>query len=469
MASSNGQGLTDPEQYYGERGLGLDELARQVGMPGNVPPDPAFPPPGSPARVATRDGVGLIYRDIPIVQTITTWTVPGVRGALAEHMIGVFNSSAQLIDIMMGDDRVQATLGSRRAGLFGRELRFRPANDSDAAREALDAWVDHWPAAFDYAIPEMHDFGIMGGLWPGQLVWDTSGPIWKWYLRPWHLRYVYYHWGIRRLVALTQDGGVPIVAGDGKWVVHAPHGEYRGWIRGAALAIGQPWIFKQFARRDWARFTEVHGMPIRKGICPAGADPEQRDAFERALTQLGTETTLLVEEGVDAKNGGNRYDLQLVEAQDTAWEAFPGLRDDCDTAITLALRHQNLTTEIQSGGSYAAAQQHGQVAVEQEASDNAAWRTTIREQIAKPFAWLNFGDPELAPWTDWDVVSADQYHQAADRFQKFGTAIEVLRRGGVEFTDVEAVRTFASSMFGLAGLPDFRIVPPTSGGGLGSK
>lgn len=463
-------GLADPEKFYGNGpSIKLDELARQVGAPDYVPPDPAFPPPVSPVKRATKNGVGLIYRDIPITNTITTWTVPGVRNALAEHAIGMFNASGQLIDIMMGDDRVQATLGSRRAGLFGREVRFKPANDSDAAKECLSAWADHWSSAFDYAIPEMHDFAILAGLWPAQLVWDTSGPIWKWYLRPWHLRYTYYHWGIRRFVALSQDGGVPIVAGDGKWVMHAPHGEYRGWIRGAVMAIAQPWIFKQFARRDWARFTEVHGMPIRKGICPAGADPAQRDAFEAALTQLGTETTLLVEEGVDAKNGGNRYDLQLVEAQDTAWEAFPGLRDDCDTAITLALRHQNLTTAITSGGSYAAAQEHGQVAIQQEASDNIAWRTTIREQIAKPFAWLNYGDPDLAPWTDRDVVNTQEASANAEMFSKFGLAVEVLRRGGVKFKDVEALRRFASEKFHLDQLPDFDIVDPVSGGLGGGK
>lgn len=471
MAAENGAGpiQTDPAGYYkGSPQIPLDAISKQVGAPSSVPFDPAFPIPGA-SLVGTKPGARIVYRDIPIVSTVTTWTVPGVRDALATHVLGIFESSGQLIDIMMGDDRVQATLGSRRAGLFGREVRFRPANDSDAARECLDAWTAHWPAAFDYALPEIHDFAIFGGQWPGQLLWDTSGPVWKWYLKPWHLRYTYYHWGIRRFVALSQDGGIPIVPGNGKWILHAPHGDYRGWIRGAVLAIAEPWIFKRFSRRDWARFTEVHGMPTRVGICPASADPDERDAYQAQLANLGAETTLLLTQGVDAKNGGNSYDYRLEEAKDTAWEAFPGLRDDCDTAITLALRHQNLTTQITSGGSYAAALQHGEVAIQQDQLDNAAMRRTIHEQIARPFAYYNFGDPDLAPWTDWDVANTSESSANAEMFSKFGLAIEVLRRGGVKFKDTEELRRFASNKFHLDSLPDFDIVDPVSGGLGGGK
>ena len=95
-------------------------------------------------------------------------------------------------------------------------------------------------------------------------------------------------------------------------------------------------------------------MPIKKAIVPASAEENQRDAYEAALSQLATETTIMVSQGND---GVNSYDLELVEAKDTAWEAFPGLRDHCDMAIVLALMFQNLTTEVK-GGSFAATTAH---------------------------------------------------------------------------------------------------------------
>jgi len=59
-------------------------------------------------------------------------------------MVGFFESSAQMADSILGDDRVQATLGSRIGGLFGSEIRFKAANDSAAAKEVLEAWQEDW-------------------------------------------------------------------------------------------------------------------------------------------------------------------------------------------------------------------------------------------------------------------------------------------------------------------------------------
>ena len=43
--------------------------------------------------------------------------------------------------------------------------------------------------------------------------------------------------------------------------------------------------------------------------------------------------------------------------------------------------------------------------------DNAAFRLEIHDQIARPFALLNFGDPDLAPWTDWVVEPQETFDQ----------------------------------------------------------
>lgn len=421
---------------------------------------PAFQPPASPLTGAPDPEI--IYRDIPLISTTVDWTVGGVRAALRSNQFGMFDPPAQLADAILGDDRVQATLGSRISGLFGREVRFKPADDSIAAKEVLDAWVHLWPSiASAQVMTCLSAYSILMGWVPATINWDTTGPVWCPYINFWHPRYTYYHWDLRRYVALTQDGQVGICAGNGKWLLHAPFGEYRGWVRGAIRAIAEPWLIRHWAIRDWARFSEVHGMPIKKGKCPASADETQRDAFKQSLSQLATETTLLVSEGNDGQNG---YDLELVEAKDTAWESFPGLRDHCDLAITLAVLFQNLTTEVKSGGSYAASETHEDVLLGGIAYDNQSWRYTIREQVARPFAQLNFGDQRLAPYTDWDVQNRKELQHNAEQFAKFGTAVEVLARGGIKFVDSGALKRFAEERFGLKGMPDMTIGDPVAGG-----
>jgi phage gp29-like protein len=443
------------------------EIDQQTGGAVNVNrDDPAFAPPGNPLALAnSRPRAQVVYRDIPLVTVQNSWTVEGARTALMSHMIGVFEGSAQLCDSILGDDRVMATLGSRRAGLFGREVRFKPANDSRAAKEVLDAWVDHWPQfSGDSSLGLIYDYEILMGFADAQLVWDTTGDIWKPYARLWHARYSYWHWQLRKMIALSQDGQIPIIPGNGKWLHHSRYGNERCWIRGALRAVTEPWLVRHFALRDWARYSEKHGLPMVLAETPMSADPGERSAFVNQLANVGNETTLLLGKGVDKDNS---YDARYLEATDTSWEAFPGLRNHCDMAIVLAILFQNLTTEV-TGGSNAATTSHMDIRDSGVQDDNTAMRTTVRRDVGRPFAYFNYGDADLAPFTEWDVASRSAYEGNAKQFQAFGTATEVLARGGVRFKDVEEVRKFAAAKFGLDGLPDFEIgPPPTAGGGGG--
>ncbi len=420
-------------------------------------------------NAGTRSKASTVIRDLPLVTVQNTWTVEQARGALYAHMMGQFDASAQLFDSILGDDRVMATMGSRISGLFGREARFSSANDSDAAKECRLAWEAWWPRlSGDSAMAEMHTYGIGMGFSPAQLVWDTSKPVWGPYLRPWHNRFTYFDWASRFMMAQSQDGTIPITPGDGKWVLHSPYGDYRGWIRGAIRALAEPWMLRHFAFRDMARFSEIHGLPTRIGKVPAVSDPGERSAFEASIANLGSDTAMILPQGVDGPDGSG-YGYELVEAKDTAWETFPGLIDRCDMSIILAILFQNLTTEVK-GGSFAATSAHMDIRQSGLQGDDAAWANTIYNQVARPFAWLNFGDADLAPRTWRDVEPRDDLRGNATQFQQFATAIELLARGGVQFSNVEELRTFAAKAFGLNGLPDFSIsapAPAPAGGGFG--
>lgn len=441
-------------------------IDQQVGVMGVDRRDPAFQPPRSPLGADSKSRAKLIYRDLPLVTIQNAWSVDQVRSALYSHSLGVFEQSGQLWESILGDDRVMATLNSRATGLFGREVRFQAANDSLAAKEVLQAWQSHWPRlSGTAALRECSDYAIGMGFAPSQLVWDTAGPIWGPYMRPWNPRYTFFHWSLRKYVALSQDGTIAIQPGNGKWVIHAPFGEYRGWIRGTIRAVAEPWMLRHFAFRDMARFSEIHGIPTRVGLVPAVSDPGERSQFEASIANLGSDTAMILPQGVDGQDGSG-YGYELVEAKDTAWEVFPGLVDRCDMAIVLAILMQNLTTEVK-GGSFAATSAHMDIRQSGIQGDNEAWKSTIYNQIARPFAFFNYGDADLAPWTFWDVAPREDYQANADQFQKFGTAVEVLRRGGIQFLDSEEVRAFAARRFGLDNMPGFTITEPVAGGGAG--
>ena len=105
-------------------------IVQQTGPGAPVRTDPAFAPPGDPITLpGARATAQVVVRSNPLVVVQNSWTIEEAIHALSAHMTGVFERSAMLADSLIGDDRVTATLGSLRAGFFGREVRSKPAND----------------------------------------------------------------------------------------------------------------------------------------------------------------------------------------------------------------------------------------------------------------------------------------------------------------------------------------------------
>jgi len=423
--------------------------------------DPAFLRPIDATDANTKARAKLVYKDVPLVTIQNTWTIEQARGALYAHAIGQFYSSAMLWDSIMGDDRVTATLNARDSALFGREARFRPADKSSAAKECCDAWQSWWPRlAGSSAFRWTQDYAIGMGFAHDQICWDTNqtnldyAPT----LHPWHPVFEYFDWDKRLFMAVGSEAVVPIVGGNGKWFEHVPFGAYRGWMRGAIRPVTEPWLLRHFGFRDMARFGEVHGNPTRVGHVPIVGDAVERQQFERAIACLGSDAAMIVPGGVDPKDGQG-YSYELVEAKSTAWEVHPAQIDRCDMAIVLAILMVNLTTEVK-GGSFAAAS----VAQDKELGgtqlDNQSWKYSLYNQLARPFAYLNFGDANLAPWTSFDVKGQKEYEATGKRFYSFAQGFETLRRGGLEFDDPAQVCDWAKEQFGLDDMPSFRFVEP---------
>jgi len=422
------------------------ERARILDVQGRLYAD-AFAPPIDP--LSRPDDPSVVHRDIPITTQAGDWTIGGIRSALAAHKVGMFAAAAMLVDDTFGDDRVQATLGSRTGALFGQSVDHVTAK-ADADGECAAAWADQW-RGFTALRPEesakrwAHQsvmtgakrWAIMMGFSVSELLWDTSVTPWRVTLKPWHPQYIYYRWDLRRFVANTSEGPVVIEPGAGKWFVHAPFGMYRGWIHGAVRAIADKWIIKQLAWRDRARFNERHGLPIIKAYVPAAGDARQKELFIQSMSTLGQEAVVGLPQNVDETG----FDLELLEARDRGSATFRETIEDADRAIILTIKSQNLTTEVVEG-SFAAARQHGgteQVTLE---FDNSTFAQDFHEQVARPFAMFNFGDPEKAPYSSWDVEPIEDRGAEAKSILDASAALTQLRANGVPVDVAEFARKF---------------------------
>ena len=442
-------------------------------MAAAVPLD-AFSSPGmrrtdDPAFQAPREfkpvDPGIISREIPIVSTQTGYAPSDVRRAIEALTIGLFDLPSQMTDTVLADSRVQATMASRTGGLLGRPVTHtipKGFEDDDDAKKALKIWTRNWDRIFPESVAsELLRWSVMQAFGIAQNIWDLTGKYAIPTPQVWHPRYTYYHWLYRCYVAITQDGQEPVTPGDGHWVLHAPHGAYRGWMRGVVWSVGPWWLARQYALRDWARYSERHGMPMILALTPAAASPGEISQFRSAMSNIGQETVVQLPQGVEPQYG---YMLKLLEATDQGWQGFHQLIEQCNTEITLAIMGQNLTTEVKEG-SFAAARVHADVRQTLLEADARALERTVREQIAQPFATLNWGRPEIAPVTKWNLDPYEDSHTMAQTFQAFATAYAAMRKSGKEIQNIEQL----AADFGLRlHLGDIVDVKPLVGG-LGAK
>lgn len=412
------------------------QLVDAYGRPVSSADASAFGPPTDPIKDSSTAGV--IKRDIPI-SLLTRWDPSTIQNALDQHMIGNFSQSAYLCDAMTGDDRIAATLGQRMGALFSRPMQTTPCVNGKKSDDAEAVKVaDAWDAAWDRFAPlavleEIHTWGITEGVVPIEVQWDRSVTPWQPILKPWHPTFLQWRWDLRKYTITTMDGIEVIEPGDGRWILYAPHGPWRGWRRAAARPLAIPWYARQLTWRDHARYNEVHGLPIMKAKAPARSDPKLRDRWVQGLSALGQESVIMCPQNVD----GTGFDIEMVEARDRSYESFGALATRADMAIVLTMLWQNLTTEV-NGGSFAAATVHEGVQQTSARYDDGTLAPCLYEQGARVFAAWNFGRPELAPKRSWLIDHPSDHLASAQAFQAFSTAISQLSVAGVQLTPAGA-------------------------------
>ena len=331
----------------------------------------------------------------PSSRAFADWGPARVRAARALAEAGELRLAADLVGAMLGDDRVSGAIGVRIRGLLGLPLSLEPAAEGAAARRAVDALeAGFWAMLPEDALFEVYAWALLLGVGLGEIVWGEEADRPR--LKPWHPRFLRWDWETRRwlLEVEGRPDRIPVEPGDGKWVLLLPYGEHRPWNHGLWRALAFWWLLKAYAIQDWARFSEVHGSPIRVGKTPNSATPGDREALANDLAELARDTAIALPPG---------FELELVEARSQSWETFRAEIERADTAIAVAILGQNLTTEVK-GGSYAAAKVHDQVRRDLLASDAEVLSTQLRAQFLEWWAEWELGDRTLAPWPRWDLT-----------------------------------------------------------------
>ncbi|HUB09450.1 MAG TPA: DUF935 family protein [Myxococcales bacterium] len=400
--------------------------------------------------------------EIPIYPWPTWETVGSVREALYGLQLGRIKPAALLWDEMRTDDRFHSALRKRQTNLLGLPMDFQPADPTPLAKRMAEELKLRWWQMFpENSLSQLLDWGNGIGVGFGQLVWERSGGEWIQRARVWHPSNSYYNFLTRRFVLITQNEGmIELDPEDPEWLIYTPYGaDNKFWREALIRSTAVLWLLRKWAQRDWARFSEVHGLPIKKATIPANAEPDEKNDFFTSLKSLSSEGLIKLPMGPDGKP---LYNLELLEARSESWEGIQKLKEDTDKCIDIAVLGQNLTTDIGAKGSFGAAKQHQHTEAGVTKFDGQCLSTFLRNgPVAWWAGWYYPGGEDHAPWPTWQVEEPEDLEKKAGVFLDLSNAAVNFSTAGVALDWQEI-----SDLFGLP-LRGDGMLPAGEPGGAG--
>lgn len=375
-----------------------------------------------------------------------------VEGILRSFEYGNMRGAALFADQMLRDDRINGVLNTRGGGLLASPLNVKPANKlrkaaSIAKMLSRDEGGDGLYDEFfpDDVVSEMLRWGHMLNIAVAEIIWKGSSSgggktaEWKPRLRVWHPQFIYWNWASFSYWIITGDGvfELPKVdenpRSDGKWVVWCPRGYTYGWVHGLIRSLARLYLMRAWNARDWARYCEVYGSPMKQGIVPPGANQETKDDYKQDLINAGSDGVIITPQGGDTPAGKKDFDVKFLEAKSRGFQTFQELKKALDTDIAIDIIGQNLTTEAQGGGlgGAKAADVHDAVRSDYKAQDGRIARC-FRNQVLTWWTVNNFpgATEELTPKPEYDTAPGDEEAEDALAMKGLGDGITALKNAG---------------------------------------
>lgn len=318
-----------------------------------------------------------------------SWTVAKMREAIDAHDRGFFYySSAAAVKItqyapIFGAlrQRVEPPLGFQRRVLGGSRGLDRLVRE-EVERQFSDE-SDSYPS---WLLGDIYKaLALMGFCWLQHVYRPSAdGSILEVRTRPWPTSAVQWleYKGIYQ--ALTLDGPIDLVDGDGHWSLvghgEAPH------LNGAVRALGTEFVDGGYGRRDRSDFSDKYGHPKPVGILPEGVavdSPEGKSVAEavEGLSEPGSGGVFMHGTAVE----------MLEAAGGTASTIFQQILDSTWTNVACVLLGTDGTMSKGTGGVYTSPTFAG-VKLEIIRSDVKAEQRAANRGHIVPYIAVNYAD-----------------------------------------------------------------------------
>ena len=351
----------------------------------------------------------------------------------------------KLYDEVDRDPHAGSVLQTRYLAVAGEEWEVQPADESARSKEIAEFVSEALAHCnFGQAVGEMLQ-AILYGYYPAEVMWrqrqDGSVVIGK--IRAKHPRRFAFtlERELRQLTKAAPREGEALPPC--KFVVLSFGDSDNPYGKGMGQRIWWSVWFKKHGIKFWLIFLDKFSMPTPVGKYPSGAPKEQKATLLEAIQAIRTETGVTIPENMA---------IELLEAARGGTVSYQDMCDYMDRQISKAVLGQTLTTEIGSGGSYAASQTHNDVRQEIKEADANMVAEVVNETLIR---WL----------VDYNYAGISIYPTLRYRTKKEQTLKELAERDRILTTEV-GVQVDPDYWYETYNLPrpagGAQVVPPTA-------
>lgn len=371
------------------------------------------------------------------------WKLDEIRSARDAQLSGNFRLPALLAAAMRTDDALFVAYQNRLAPQRGLPVEVIAAGDSTLAKRIrfeADALfgpkgVGIVPGALESINGDLANHGVAFGTIVATVREDESRIDVE--VHHWPIEFVRWDATCGGFVTQVQPGTVfdganmfgaevPIVHGDGQWIIFSKH-EDKPWQQEACLLpAALVWSDHAFGRRDRSKHATAVSAEKWLGELPEGiaTGGEHGTAMLDALEALsGDESVAAVfPHGSIAKRDVNNS---------SAWQNFKELVEGSGLSAQRIYNGQDATAGSQSSGPGVDAARLWGVRNDIVEGDLGALERGLYEGAITPWCALNFGDSSLAPWRKYRLPDPDESARR-DAEAKLGAAFFVEMKAAKE-------------------------------------
>jgi hypothetical protein len=387
-------------------------------------------------------------------QTAYGWSLDAIRAARDLQLAGKFSEPVKLAKAMRTDYALFTAYQNRLAPQRCIGVELVPPSESEQAKrvagEAEALFGERGVAITTEGISSINGTLANHCIAVGAVAHTprADGSRVDLEMRSWPLEFCEWSPNDRCLVTRVHGSNVrvPIIHGDGRWVVFQKHEEEPWTQEPCVLPGGLLWASHAFGLRDWSQGSKSHGLSRVIGEMPAGVPLQNADGQLSAEAAAFVQLLLSLYQGdlpVGVQPSGAK--TQFVTNNSTAWQVWEQLILMGDKAAARIYLGTDGMLGSQGGAPGVDIATLFGVATTIVQGDLSAIERAILTGVIEPWAAINFGDSTLAPYRRYLMPDADadaERESFAKRLNAFHAAVEQLRKNGFEVAQ-ESVNALA--------------------------